>query len=45
MSLYMEDESLPLPTLEEVLICNSNTTSEEVGITRNLEITLLTNID
>ena len=30
LSLYMEDSSLPLPTPEEMLICNQNTTSEEV---------------
>ena len=30
LALYMEDEKLPLPTLEEVLICNSSTTTEEV---------------
>ena len=26
----MEDAALPLPSLEEVLICNPNTTTEEV---------------
>jgi hypothetical protein len=26
----MEDEALPLPSLEEILICNPNTTTEEV---------------
>jgi len=31
LSLYMEDGDLPLPTPEEMLICNENTTSEEVG--------------
>ena len=30
LSLYMEDSSLPLPTPEEMLICNENTTAEEV---------------
>ena len=30
LSLYMEDEDLPLPTLEEVLVCYPNTTAEEV---------------
>lgn len=30
LTLYMEDEDLPLPTLEEVLICNSSTTAEDV---------------
>ena len=32
LTLYMEDKSLSLPTLEEVLICNSNTTAEEVSV-------------
>ena len=27
----MEDGSLPLPTLEEVLVCNPDTTAEEVN--------------
>ena len=31
LALFMEDEVLPLPTLEEVLICNSTTTAEEVS--------------
>lgn len=31
LSLYMATEDLPLPTLEEVLFCDSETTSEEVG--------------
>ena len=30
LSLYMENPSLPLPTFEEVLICNEQTTEEEV---------------
>ena len=30
LSLYMPAENLPLPTLEEVLFCDSKTTSEEV---------------
>ena len=30
LALYMDDEDLPLPTLEEVLICDSTTTAEEV---------------
>lgn len=30
--LYMENEALPLPTFEEVLICNSATTTEEVTL-------------
>lgn len=32
LSLYVEDKSLPLPTLEEILICNPSTTSEEVRL-------------
>ena len=32
LALYMDDESLPLPTLEEVLICDSTTTAEEVSL-------------
>ena len=30
LALFMEGEALPLPTLEEVLICNQTTTAEEV---------------
>ena len=30
LALYMDDENLPLPTLEEVLICDCTTTAEEV---------------
>ena len=30
LSLYMPNKDLPLPTLEEVLFCDSKTTSEEV---------------
>ncbi len=30
LSLYMQDTALPLPTFEEVLLCNEKTTSEEV---------------
>ena len=30
LALYMDDEDLPLPTMEEVLICNSTTTAEDV---------------
>ena len=30
LSLYMEDSSLPMPTPEEMLICNQKTTTEEV---------------
>ena len=32
LTLYMENEDLPLPTLEEVLICNQDTTTEEVSM-------------
>ena len=31
LSLYMHDSSQSLPTTEEVLICSSDTTAEEVG--------------
>ena len=30
VALYMEDESLPMPTHEEVLVCNEHTTEEEI---------------
>ena len=30
MMLYAEDTEMPLPTQEEVLICTSETTAEEV---------------
>ena len=30
MMLYAEDYEMPLPTQEEVLICTSQTTAEEV---------------
>jgi len=30
ISLYVRDVTLPLPTLDEVLICNNKTTVEEV---------------
>ena len=32
LSVYMPTEDLPLPTLEEVLFCDSKTTAEEVGL-------------
>ncbi len=32
LSIYMEDPSLPLPTPEEVLVCNPSTTAEEVTL-------------
>ena len=32
LSLYLQDDSLPMPTLEEVLICNKYTTLEEVTL-------------
>ena len=31
LSLYMEDSNLPMPTPEEMLICNQHTTTEEVS--------------
>lgn len=30
LALYMADQSLPLPTFEEVLVCTASTTFEEV---------------
>ena len=30
LSLYMEEPSLQLPTMEEVLVCSKETTEEEV---------------
>lgn len=35
LSLYMEDKILPMPTPEEMLICDHQTTSEEVSQTDN----------
>ena len=32
LALYMEDASLPMPTHEEVLVCNEHTTEEEVTL-------------
>jgi hypothetical protein len=32
LSLYMQDKHLPMPTYEEVLICNESTTAEEVTL-------------
>ena len=32
LSLYMENKDLPLPTYEEVLLCNESTTDEEVSL-------------
>ena len=32
LSLYMADTDLPMPTPEEMLICNPHTTAEEVGM-------------
>ena len=31
ISLYMQDSTLPLPTMEEVLICSKYTTDEDVS--------------
>lgn len=36
LSLYMHDSSQSLPTTEEVLICTSDTTAEEVGCRQKL---------
>ena len=38
LSLYMEDTNLPMPTPEEMLICNLHTTAEEVRIVLNSEL-------
>ena len=32
VALYMEDESLPMPTHEEVLVCNEHTTEEKITL-------------
>ncbi|XP_077865143.1 E3 ubiquitin-protein ligase RNF213-like [Saccoglossus kowalevskii] len=32
LSIYMEDTSLPLPTVEEVLLCTEHTTAEAVSL-------------
>ena len=32
LSVYQESESLPLPTMEEVLLCHDGTTSEDVSV-------------
>ena len=32
VALYMENESLPMPTNEEVLVCNEHTTEEEITL-------------
>ena len=32
LSVYMEDETRPLPTCKEVLLCNEDTTAEEVEL-------------
>ena len=37
ISLYMQDSTLPLPTLEEVLICSKYTTEEDVSVQNTLE--------
>lgn len=31
LSVYQESEELPLPTMEEVLLCHSGTSAEDVG--------------
>lgn len=40
----MEDDDLPLPTLEEVLICNIKTTVEEVSIYRTIATDMLSTL-
>lgn len=37
LSLYMQDSTLPLPTMEEVLICSKYTTDEDVSKLSMLE--------
>ena len=37
LSLYMEDKAMPLPSLEEVLICTQQTTEEEVLLRVDLQ--------
>ncbi len=32
LSMYMNDTELPLPTTDEILVCTSETSAEEVGI-------------
>ena len=32
LALYMEDINLPMPTPEEVLVCNEHTTEEEITL-------------
>ena len=32
LSVYKESEVLPLPTMEEVLLCHSGTSAEDVSI-------------
>ena len=41
LSLYMEDKALPLPSLEEVLICTQQTTEEEVLMRVDIFVSLL----
>ena len=41
LSLYMEDSDLPMPTPEEMLICNRNTTTEEVYLIGSYSLCLI----
>ena len=41
LTVYMENEDLPLPTLEEVLVCNQDTTTEEVNIPTYMTIVVI----
>ena len=38
LSLYMEDDDLPLPTPEEMLICNKFTSAEEVKYLKKFQV-------
>ena len=40
LMIYTKDESKPLPTQEEILICNEHTTAEEVVLTWNVYFVL-----
>ena len=35
LSLFMGNENQPLPTDEEVIVCNENTTAEEVSYSKD----------
>ncbi len=34
LHLYMIDDTLPLPTIEEIIVCTETTTIEEVSIVK-----------